>query len=290
MENNAAAAAEMIEKVLSSYVPEDGEPLLTEAMRYSLLNGGKRFRAGLVLKFAELFGGDMASALPLACAIEMVHAHSLIHDDLPCMDDDDIRRGKPSCHIAYGEATALLAGDALLALAFETVSEAKTLGDSQKVRATALLSSSAGASGMLGGQRLDKKYEKIAADEEALDMIQSKKTGALIAAACLLGCTAADVQDGERLSAARRYGEAVGRAFQITDDILDLTSSTQVLGKPVGSDKSMNKSTYVTVMGLEAARKRAKELTEAAVKSVEPFGRAADELIRTARSITEREF
>lgn len=276
------------EKALDGYVPEINGDRLTAAMRYSLLNGGKRIRACLTVMFAELHGGDAKGAMPFACALEMIHAHSLIHDDLPCMDDDAMRRGRPSCHIAYGEATALLAGDALLARAFGVIADADELTLEQKVRGVSVLSSCTGENGMLGGQQKDKLYENLAASEDILNDIQNKKTGALIRAACELGCIAAQKYDEASAASARSYASALGRAFQITDDILDVTSSSEVLGKPAGSDESMNKSTYVSVLGLDAARAKVKELTAEAEQAVRVYGEKAYDLIKLAYQLTER--
>ena len=262
--------------------------VLTEAMRYSLLNGGKRLRGNLVMMFCEAFDGDKSAALPLACAIEMVHAHSLVHDDLPCMDDDDLRRGKPSCHKAYGEAIALLAGDALLNAAYRHIAEANTLTDLQKAQAISTLAMCTGENGMLAGQVLDKINENNTVDIETLKLIYRKKTGALITCSCFLGLIAAGKYDSETMAATKIYGDAIGYAFQLTDDILDVTGDTEVLGKPVGSDAEKNKNTYVSLRGIETAKEKAAEWTEIAVNAIKDYGEKAEPLIEIAREMLER--
>lgn len=221
---------------LMKYIPEanDGQRDVTKAMRYSLSNGGKRLRPIFVLEFCRMCGGDVNKALPYACAIEYIHTYSLIHDDLPCMDNDDMRRGKPSCHKMYGEATALLAGDALLTHAFEICS-ASELSDSQNLRAVSLLSQNAGVGGMIGGQVIDLKYEQSDPSISDILTVHRLKTGALISAACILGCIAAGADD-EKIALASRYAYMIGTAFQIRDDLLDIVGDEEKLGKPVGSD------------------------------------------------------
>ena len=254
---------------------------LSDAMAHSLLGGGKRLRARLVLLFCELCGGREEAALPLACAIEMVHAHSLIHDDLPCMDNADTRRGKPSCHKAFDEATALLAGDALLALAFETVSHAP-LSDRQKTDAVRLLSE--GTRAMLVGQTMDKLFEEKDIDLATLCDLQKHKTGALIAVSCELGALAA----GADSRAAHDYGVSLGRAFQITDDILDVTSTAETMGKPVGNDEACKKNTFVSLLGLIEANRQADEQTEKAIAALAGYGEKADKLVSLAREMRGR--
>ncbi len=277
-----------IENALDMCLPltDCREKRVVDAMRYSLLGGGKRIRARLVLLFCEACGGDIESAMPFACAVEMVHAYSLIHDDLPCMDDDELRRGKPSCHMKFDYATALLAGDALQSLAFETLTSAK-LPYQQIVKAVNLLARNIGCSGMVGGQVIDIAYENKPCDEDVLEDIEAKKTGALINAACILGCIAASADD-DMLKAAEEYGSALGRAFQITDDILDIISTSDVLGKPVGSDENQNKSTFVSVLGMDTAVKAVSDLTDIAVKSAEFFGAKGEQLKKLAISLKDR--
>ena len=265
--NQMMEYAELVEEALGDRLPEEKEDTVTSAMRYSLLNGGKRLRAALVLEFARALGAELHSALSFACAVEMVHAYSLIHDDLPCMDDDDMRRGKPSCHIVFGEAVALLAGDGLLTKAFETLAGSSFTAP-QIVEAVKVLSQAAGHHGMIGGQRLDLENEEITASIERVDETNRLKTGALIASAVQLGCIAGN-GDAKARALAQQYAEMVGAAFQITDDILDCTSSEEELGKPIGSDEENNKTNYVSVYGVEKARELAAEKLEAAKQALD---------------------
>ena len=256
---------------LMKYLPEanDGQRDVTKAMRYSLSNGGKRLRPIFVLEFCRMCGGDVNKALPYACASEYIHTYSLIHDDLPCMDNDDMRRGKPSCHKMYGEATALLAGDALLTHAFEICS-ASELSDSQNLRAVSLLSQNAGVGGMIGGQVIDLKYEQSDPSVSDILTVHRLKTGALISAACILGCIAADADD-EKIALASRYAYMIGTAFQIRDDLLDIMGDEEKLGKPVGSDADNDKTTYVTLVGADRAQQDVKTLTDKAVEILDSF-------------------
>lgn len=250
------------------YPVADGQDIVLDAMRYSVRNGGKRVRPMLVLEFCRVCGGNVENALPFACAVEMIHTYSLIHDDLPCMDDDDMRRGKPSCHKQFGEAYALLAGDGLLTLAFETLTRAENIESSDIVRAVKALSSLSGIRGMIGGQVIDLLSEDGKPDDALLRRIDRLKTGALIQASVRLGCIAAGVTDETILRAADVYAESIGLAFQIVDDILDVTSSTEMLGKPVGSDEKNDKVTFVKLLGLEKCKALADELTQSAVQAL----------------------
>lgn len=250
------------------YPVADGQDIVLDAMRYSVRNGGKRVRPMLVLEFCRVCGGKVENALPFACAVEMIHTYSLIHDDLPCMDDDDMRRGKPSCHKQFGEAYALLAGDGLLTLAFETLTRAENIESSDIVRAVKALSSLSGIRGMIGGQVIDLLSEDGKPDDALLRRIDRLKTGALIQASVRLGCIAAGVTDETILRAADVYAESIGLAFQIVDDILDVTSSTEMLGKPVGSDEKNDKVTFVKLLGLEKCKALADELTQSAVQTL----------------------
>ena len=260
---------------------------VVEAMRYSLLGGGKRLRAALLLAFYDACGGINNKALPFACALEMIHAYSLIHDDLPCMDDDDIRRGKPSCHIAYGEATALLAGDGLLTHAFDVMLHAD-FEPLRILRAAGCVSRAIGVYGMIGGQVMDlANEEKKEISEEILSQTDMLKTGALIRAACEMGCILADAEEG-KISAAKAYAEKIGLAFQITDDILDVTSSTEELGKPVGSDLAQSKSTYVSLYGIEKAKNVSAKLLDEAKEELKAAGFYGDFLYSLADYIQER--
>ena len=244
---------------------------LQEAMEYSLLAGGKRIRPVLTLETCRMCGGSAETALPFACAVEMVHTYSLIHDDLPAMDDDDLRRGRPTNHIVYGEATAILAGDALLTAAFEHLTRA-SLPSERVVSAVQCLSQAAGSAGMVGGQALDIAGEGRRLSREELELLQSLKTGALICAAAELGCIAAGGTPEQR-DRVRAYAQALGRAFQVRDDMLDVISSQAELGKPVGSDRLNEKSTFVTALGLEGCAALVEELTRQAVEAMEGFAR-----------------
>ncbi|MDD3429868.1 MAG: polyprenyl synthetase family protein [Oscillospiraceae bacterium] len=230
-----------------------------EAAKYSLLAGGKRIRAVLCVAVCDMLNGNLATAVDFGCAVEMLHCYSLIHDDLPCMDNDDFRRGKPSCHIAYGESTALLAADALLTAAFEVISCAT---DNSKSVACAVqaLSMAAGAKGMVYGQELDLYYEKHGANEQQLCSIHRHKTGDLINAAAQLGAIAADANSTQRQAIAN-YAYDIGLVFQIIDDILDVTSTSEELGKPIGSDAENGKTTFITLKGLTQSRELAANIT-----------------------------
>ncbi len=253
----------LVESELENYLKTKDEmfPGLFEAMRYTTMAGGKRIRAFLVLMFARLSGGTVESALPFACAVEMIHAYSLIHDDLPCMDDDDMRRGKPSNHIVFGEAQALLAGDALLTFAFEVCTCNKFVEPSLAAKAVGLLARYAGPCGMVGGQVLDLEGEKRKLSRDELHHVHDLKTSALIQAAATLGCCTS-VDGLKYLDVAREYGHNIGLAFQVVDDILDVISDEETLGKPIGSDADNNKTTYMDFMTLEQAKEYARELTD----------------------------
>ena len=257
---------------------------LQEAMRYSLLAGGKRVRPVLALAFCQMLGGEPAEALPLACALELVHTYSLIHDDLPCMDDDDMRRGRPTCHTVYGEATAVLAGDALLAEAFRMIAEAPGLSCEQKTEAVGILARACGGDGMVAGQLLD--VEQIAANEDELRLLCRLKTGAMIQAAAELGCVAAGASPETRPVAAA-YGGHIGLAFQVRDDMLNVTASEAELGKPVGSDRAECKKTFVDVLGLEGCGAVVAEETRLAKEALAGFENA-EFLSRMADTLADR--
>lgn len=243
-----------------------------DAEEYSLTGGGKRIRPLLILLFCEACKGEYDSFIDISTSIEMVHCFSLIHDDLPCMDDDDYRRGKPSCHKQFGEATALLAGDALTFLAFERISDGfkKNVIDSEKaIELTDILSKAAGSYGMIGGQIIDIESENKEITLDTLKELQSKKTGALISAACEMGCVLADKKD--MIVYAKEYAYNLGLAFQIVDDILDVEGSFEKLGKPIGSDEKNNKTTFVSLYGLDKAKELAEGYTNAALNSLEHF-------------------
>ena len=244
---------------------------VAKAMDYSLEAGGKRIRPVLVLAFCNMCGGDYKKAAAPAAAIEMIHTFSLIHDDLPCMDDDDFRRGKPSCHKQFDEATAVLAGDALAIRPFEIIAKSAELLDTAKVRIIAELANSSGAEGMIGGQIIDIENEKRnVVDEENLHTMYLLKTGKLIKTSCVMGCIAAGADD-EKIKYAEKYAECLGMAFQIIDDILDVTGNEQLLGKPVGSDAEENKTTFVTIFGIEKAREEAEKYTKQAMDILDKF-------------------
>lgn len=257
-----------INSALKEYLPA-ADDVVSQAMRYSVENGGKRIRPALLLEFCRVCGGDYKKAVPFACALEMIHTYSLIHDDLPCMDNDDFRRGKPSCHIAFGEEYALLAGDALLTLAFETAMKSN-LSAEITVKAAKELAKAAGVMGMVGGQVLDLQNEGRKVGVSDLQKTDELKTGELIRAACVLGCVCAGADD-KKIAAAEKYAHDIGIAFQIVDDILDVTSDEETLGKPIGSDEENQKSTYVSLLGIEKSRKTAEELTLNAQKALDAF-------------------
>ncbi len=245
---------------------------IVEAMEYSLMAGGKRLRPVLMMEFCRMCGGNAADIVDLACSIELIHTFSLIHDDLPCMDDDDFRRGKPSCHKQFGEATALLAGDALNTLAFEVIAEAAMsdkISPQAAVMLVSVLSKAVGVNGMIGGQIIDLAAEGRQISLDELDLLQQNKTGALIEAACVMGVVIAGKYD--MIPAAAEYAGYLGRAFQIVDDILDVTGSFEELGKPIGSDAEQDKSTYVTALGIEGAQQEADRLTESALNVLRQF-------------------
>ena len=248
--------------------------------------GGKRLRPVIVLEFCRLHGGDLKDALPFACALEMIHTYSLIHDDLPCMDNDDLRRGRPTCHKAFDEATAVLAGDGLLTAAFETASQADVPAEAA-LRCIRVLGENAGMNGMIGGQVLDMLSEHRRISEDELRLLQKLKTGCLLRAACELGCIAAGKTDEKTISDARAYGDRLGLAFQIEDDILDIEGDEKTLGKSIGKDAASEKSTFPALLGLEKCRSLVLELTEQAVGALGAYeGRAFLETL--ARSLTGR--
>ena len=254
----------LIDTKLAEYFRADDMPQagLFEAMRYSLNAGGKRIRPILVLEFCRITGGDCDKALPVACAIEMLHTYSLIHDDLPCMDNDDLRRGKPTNHVVYGECTATLAGDALQAEAFGTILRSELPAES-RAECARILADAVGADGMCGGQFLDMIGENKLLTADELDEINSRKTGALLIAACTMGVAAAGGNE-KQSEAARRFGAAIGAAFQIRDDMLDVISTSEQLGKPIGSDAQEHKNTYMAPYGAERCMKMIEKLTEVA--------------------------
>jgi len=247
--------------------PTEPQKELFEAMRYSLLAGGKRLRPIFVLDFCRMCGGEWKSAVPFAAAVEMIHTYSLIHDDLPCMDNDDYRRGRLTNHKVYGEATAVLAGDALLTAAFSCLTKAPFSAD-VRIRAVSVLSDCAGELGMVGGQMLDMQSEKRQCSEQEVLDIQNRKTGALIRAACILGVLAGGGSD-EQISAAGEFADHLGLAFQIRDDMLDVIGNAQELGKAVGTDATKN--TFVQLYGLDACDALVRDHTKQAVSQLSAF-------------------
>ena len=261
-----------IEQEITAAMPSTDtlQKTVSEAMAYACEAGGKRLRPLLVLAFAELCGGTAQTAMPYACAIEMIHCYSLVHDDLPCMDNSLLRRGKPSVFAKYGEDMALLAGDGLLTRAFEwglKPSHVAAAGADRAVEAMAILADAAGINGMVGGQTIDLESEGKSIDMDTLCALQAGKTGALLTAACEMGAVLGGA-DATAREAARRYGMELGLCFQIIDDILDVTSSTEVLGKPVGSDSKNQKSTYVSLLGLEKAKEDVAFLSKRAIDNL----------------------
>ncbi len=294
-----------VEEALEGYLPEvESDPMaacparLAAAMRYSVLGGGKRLRPILCVMAAEACGGDHGLALPAACALEMIHTYSLIHDDLPAMDDDDLRRGRATCHRAFDEATAILAGDGLLTLAFELV--ARELEPAAAIRCVRILAEAAGPSGMVAGQMADLQAEgrtETGGDGEAtevpetlaaLEAIHRRKTGALLRAPLRMGGVIAGAPD-RFIDALDRYGKAVGLAFQIVDDLLDVRGDETKLGKRVGKDSELGKWTYPRFLGIDGSCRRARQLADEAVAALEPLGSGGDYLRSLALALLERD-
>ncbi|MBF0340264.1 MAG: polyprenyl synthetase family protein [Magnetococcales bacterium] len=281
----------LVEKHLESLIPSGQKPpqRLNAAIRHSLLGGGgKRLRPILVLASAEAVGGRVADLLPFACAMECIHTYSLIHDDLPAMDDDDLRRGVPTCHKAFDEATAILAGDALLTFAFELASTPIAgRSDGAVLAMIAQLARDAGIHGMVGGQMLDIQGENREITLAELQNIHIHKTGALIRAACLIGATLGGA-DETAIRHLNRYGEAFGLAFQITDDILDVVGDKRIMGKSPGNDQKKNKASYPALMGLPQARQEARNMVDEAMEALSSFPSAADPLRALASQLLDR--
>ena len=284
-QNYLAQAMAALEKACGRFLPEESE--VCRAARYSLMGGGKRIRAVLVLSVCDMLGGSMQAAQQFAAAVEMLHCYSLIHDDLPCMDNDDLRRGRPSCHKAFSEATAMLAGDVLLTEAFETVANAPA-DASVCVQAARALGAGAGSRGMVYGQELDLKYEALAATEEQLRLIHRNKTGALINAAVQMGAAAAGATPQQcKILASYAYG--LGLVFQIVDDVLDVTSTPEQLGKPIGSDSENGKTTFVTLFGVDGAMQLAEKLNDETCTALrDAFGEKSAFLEQLARTLLNR--
>jgi geranylgeranyl diphosphate synthase type II len=292
LEAYLSARTGQVDDALDQWLP-DAQLLphsLHEAMRYSVFAGGKRLRPILMIAACEAVGGSTEQLLPAACAVEMIHTYSLVHDDLPAMDDDDFRRGRPTSHKVYGEATAILAGDALLTEAFHVLAgSASRCGVSADalLRAIGIVARAAGSQGMVGGQVVDMESEGRPVDLPTLEYIHTHKTGALILAAVQVGALFGGC-DEQGFAALTRFGSAAGLAFQVADDILDVVGDQTVLGKCVGSDQSRGKATYPALLGLSEARQRAGELCERAIEALQPLGERSVPLAELARYIVER--
>ncbi len=283
----------LVDAALEKYLPREEErpQSLHKAMRYSIFAGGKRVRPVLMLAACEAVGGQIDKAMPAACAMEMIHTYSLIHDDLPAMDDDDFRRGRPTNHKVFGEAIAILAGDGLLTEAFKLMSDprfAAGIDPAARLGVIHEIATCAGTYGMVGGQVVDMESEgKPDMDLPTVQYIHTHKTGALIKASVVAGALLGGADD-KQLAAIRRYGEAAGLAFQIADDILDIEGTTEEIGKDAGSDEARGKATYPAVMGLAAAKQEAQAMMDEAMLALEPLGAAAEPLRAIARYIVER--
>ena len=293
---NAAQANEWIrqeqaavETALESWVPAGAPAGLGEAMRYGVLDGGKRLRPLLVLASCVAVQGQREAAMRAAVAVELIHAYSLVHDDMPCMDNDVLRRGKPTVHVKFGQAQAMLAGDAMQALAFEVLTPEQGVDPSLQARLCGLLARSAGPVGMAGGQAIDLASIGRSLSESELGDMHRRKTGALLQASVLMGAACGKTTP-EQWTALSDYGAAIGLAFQVVDDILDVTQSAEVLGKTAGKDQDHNKPTYVSVLGLSAARRHAQELREEALAALARSGlQTAGLLAVLADKVVERE-
>jgi geranylgeranyl diphosphate synthase, type II len=278
-----------VDAALEMYLPPPGTPpqSIHDAMRYSLFAGGKRLRPILCLESARMFCDPPDAAFPAACAIEFIHTYSLIHDDLPALDNDDLRRGKPTCHKKFGDAIAILAGDALLTLAFETLAKSQ-IEPRRSVCLVAEVSQAAGTvRGMVGGQVADLEAERKAVGLDALEYIHRSKTAALIRAAIVSGAIAGGAADGD-VDRLRSFGESIGWAFQVVDDILDVEESSAALGKTAGKDQAQQKATYPALIGLEKSREKANELAGQAIAELSPFGVRADRLRQLAEFLVAR--
>jgi farnesyl diphosphate synthase len=269
-----------VERALEVWVGQDAPAGLGEAMRYAVLDGGKRLRPLLVLASSEAVGGNTQAALRAACAVELIHAYSLVHDDMPCMDNDVLRRGKPTVHVKYGEAGALLAGDALQALAFELLTPADDgVPEAMQARLCRLLAHAAGSAGMAGGQAIDLASVGVKLNEDQLRQMHRFKTGALLEGSVLMGAACGEVSAAER-AALSDYGAAIGLAFQVVDDILDVTADSATLGKTAGKDAEQDKPTYVSLLGLARSRSYAQDLYAQALAALETSGLADTRALR----------
>ncbi len=284
VKQQASIVSDRLNVVLSENMPST----VLDAMKYSVANGGKRIRPILAIEFAKACGGNIDAALDFGCAVEMIHTYSLIHDDLPCMDNDELRRGKPSCHIAFGEDNALLAGDALLTEAFMALTSPRDVSEKNIVRAVSYLSAFAGINGMVGGQVLDLQFEDTKPTVEEILKMYSLKTCGLIKASCVLGCLSSYEYDENKIDAAIEYAENLGIAFQIQDDILDIEGDAKALGKPIGSDAKNDKSTVVKHFGLEKSKLLVREYTEKAISALDNFENNTETLKQLAYMLVDR--
>lgn len=289
MKNKLKADIEKINAHLKTYMTHDKnlQSVIYEAMEYSLFAGGKRLRPALMLETAAMCGGDEYDVLPFACAMEMIHTYSLIHDDLPSMDNDDLRRGKPTNHIKFGEAVAILAGDALLNKAFEIVSAHEYKSPHLAIKAIAALSKSSGTEGMIGGQIVDMESESRDVDIDTIKYMYLLKTGAIIRSSCTIGAIMSGASE-EEIHAVDEFASNLGTAFQIRDDILDCTGTEETLGKPIGSDEQSEKNTYIKLLGIEKSEELVKQYSENAIRALEIFGEKAKFLTELTEYLVSR--
>lgn len=280
---------DFIDGYLDKYLEKKDNPqsIIYDAMRYSVFAGGKHLRPILMLNVCKMCGGDTDEVMPFACALEMIHTYSLIHDDLPAMDNDDLRRGMPTSHKKFGEATAILAGDALLNKAFEVVSSYKGKQTERAMKAINILAVSSGTEGMIGGQIVDMLSEGKTITPDELRYLHLNKTGAIIRSACVIGAVMSGAGE-EEIKAVDGFAQNLGIAFQIQDDILDVTGTEEELGKPIGSDAEENKNTYVSLMGIERSKELAEKYSDSAKKSLDIFGSKADFLKQFTDYLTDR--
>ena len=279
-----------VERALENYVPAASAvpAKLHEAMRYTALGGGKRVRPLLAYASGALFGGDAQALARVASAVEMIHVYSLVHDDMPCMDDDDLRRGKPTVHVAYDEATALLVGDALQAQAFQTLADIDTVPPARLVQMLRLLAEAAGSAGMCGGQAIDLDSVGLSLTRDELERMHQLKTGAMLRVSVILGALCGKDLTSTELEALKAYSKAIGLAFQVVDDVLDATADSATLGKTAGKDAADNKPTYVSILGLDQSKELAEQLRREAHEALAPFGEQAQRLRELADLIVQR--
>ncbi len=291
LKNYLADRAALVDAAMDAYLPtaEERPSTIHEAMRYAIFAGGKRLRPVLCLAAAEACGGETADALAPACAVELMHTYSLVHDDLPAMDDDDLRRGRPTCHKVYGEGMAVLCGDALLTEAFLVLSQAPVTKHYATRDHIAELAETGGSRKLIGGQVMDLEGEGKKLTKKELVRIHEAKTAALLTTSLRLGAMTANATPA-KLAALTKFGHNLGLAFQVIDDILDVTQSTEVLGKTAGKDEAVEKATYPSIIGLAASRKEAAKLTKAAMDSLKPFGKKAKRLEQIASYLLKREY